>query len=70
MSEEKSLSLDQVLEMVIAFVTVIGPLVGVMWYAETRINDLDRRQTQIEYTLNCLVNTMINDVKPTYCLGE
>lgn len=72
MTEEptEALTIYRLLEILIAVVTVFGPLVGVMWYVETRLNDLDQRLINNERILTCLLNSSINDVKPTYCAGN
>lgn len=67
---DSALTIYQLLEIVIGLVTIIGPLVGVIWYAENRLHEMDTRLIQLERVSQCILNAAINDVKPTYCSGD
>ena len=68
-NDDSTLTIYRLLEIMIGLVTIIGPLVGMMWYVENRFYAFDKRITKVEQITRCILNSALNDVKPTYC-GE
>lgn len=68
--EPESLTIYRLLEIMIGLVTIFGPMVGVVWYFESRLDSLNSKISNNERLITCLIHATINDVKPIYCSGE
>lgn len=70
MLKDEPLTFYHLLEIIGAILSILVPILGIIWYGESKFNNLDTRLIRIESTLDCTINTMSKDIDPSICIGD